>query len=536
MTSPRSIDDCELHSRGERPDAFECFSESSTEPMGAPVPLRLVPPSFRLECLAPAPALFDFTSAEATYTNQSPSVSMLLGLSCIAAAAGDKFLVECGAWDEKQLNIYCAAALASGERKSASIAHYRSFFDDFVTAELPRYAAALEQATLERGRLRGIAKKEHDDGKKSDARQSLETAASLADPRHPDFVVGDATAEFVVQRMASTGGRLYVLSDEGSVLSNSFGRYGDENGNFEWLLNGWNGDFIARGRVGRSSDKVNAQQRIKPCPTVYVAAQPSKIREFLATPGTEERGLWARWLFCFPETRKGTRIIDPANLPPKIPANVRSAFQRCVSDILAMPEEKQTLRLEPAAFHLLVEFHNAVEVEIRPGADYDEYGAEFSKIAGLAARVAGLIHVARHHEMTHPSDVAIGIDCIHSAIEIACTSFDHALALKDQGLGAKAERREALRVLPWILSNGPEFDWSTLNQARFKGNASKGHLLRTFLEESRWIAVTKIHTGGKPRIRCRINPLAHEYVNTPGRGRGLSSYLARHPAFPFLRR
>lgn len=95
-----------------------------------------------------------------------------------------------------------------------------------------------------------------------------------------------------------------------------------------------------------------------------------------------------------------------------------------------------------------------------------------SKMAGVAVRVAGLLHLAKHtrHD-AYGTRVPIAADTMADAIQVAHYYLAHAVAVFD-GLALPPELENARRVLNWATSRDADTDTFTRRDA-FRGLSSK---------------------------------------------------------------
>jgi putative DNA primase/helicase len=133
-----------------------------------------------------------------------------------------------------------------------------------------------------------------------------------------------------------------------------------------------------------------------------LAIQDATLRAFFDRTGTLARGTgWmARFLLAWPESTQGTRMY--AEAPERWPA--LAAFHKRLENLLQMPLpfdddgrlEPPQLNLTPAAKAAWIEYHDAIETELRRGGELIDVRDVASKSADNAARLAALFHVFEH--------------------------------------------------------------------------------------------------------------------------------------------
>ena len=144
------------------------------------------------------------------------------------------------------------------------------------------------------------------------------------------------------------------MSAEGGLFDTLAGRYADGVPNLDGVLKAWSGESIYVDRRGRAPEHVE-----HPIVALCLAIQPQVMQSLRDHGVMRGRGFTARFLFSFPKTVLGTRLLDPA----PVPIEVENAWSRAVRD-LARPSDKTdktppVLRLSREAELVLTEFRGS---------------------------------------------------------------------------------------------------------------------------------------------------------------------------------
>ena len=426
------------------------------------------PTPFREFRLPPFPTsalpdwLRDYVVALAESTQTPADLAAMMSLAVCAAACAKRVVVRVRADYTEPVNLYTLTIMASGTRKTAvtSDTTHPLRAQEEVEAEriAPQIAKMENRRAILEERIRGlrkIAAKERDPAKRNALTEKSQGVtselASLRIPPYPRFVADDATPERVETLLEQHGGRLAILSSEGTIFDVLAGLYSSKGmANLDVFLKGHSGEDLRVDRMGRPPVFVK-----RPALTLGLSAQPEVLRGLLTNQRFRGRGLVARFLFSVPSTLLGTRKIDPAPLP----ANVRTRYQARILDLLALPPAavdptggpaEHELTLSEPAHEAWREFLDRLEPRLHPySGDLASLADWAGKLSGAVIRVAGVLHMARHAEGRAPWTHAIDAETMTQALEIGHYLTDHARAAFAE-MGADPEVENAKHVLAWI--------------------------------------------------------------------------------------
>jgi hypothetical protein len=333
-------------------------------------------------------------------------------LTAVAVAVQRKAEVRpIDGWDEP-LNIFAAPLMRSGERKSAIVRAIRRPIEEWEAAESARVSVELLDYQTQREVLEG----QHKKAKKAaieaqnaeDRRAAMEQAQQLGrellgmpERFAPRLLADDATPETLKTLLFEQGGRLGILSTEGTVVEQLAGRYSANGGaNAEVYLQAHAGDTLLVDRRGRN------EKIFDPALTIGILVQPDVLRTFAKHPELRERGLVARWAFALPPSLVGDRDLDP----PPVPAALRAGYAEMIKHLLDLPYPEgrhdtfHTLRFDAHAARMFRAFRATIERSLRPYEQLDDLADWGSKHPGLVARIAGLLHMMKHAGAASPWD------------------------------------------------------------------------------------------------------------------------------------
>ncbi len=431
----------------------------------SPVPLAEIDrPEFPT---AAFPAILrDYVDALALATQTPSALAALLCLAVIAAAGAKRVVVRVrNGWTEA-VNAFFVVALGPGNRKTAVFADVVAPLEAYEAEEARRLGPEIAQA---QGRYKiaeqALAKAQRDaaSAKPSewakvaeDADRQARELATTEIPEVPRLIVDDCSPERLASLMARQGGRIAGMSPEGGIFEMMAGRYSQSGApNLDVFLKGHAGDAIRVDRVGRSPEFVQA-----PALTLALAVQPDVIRGLAGKPGFRGRGLLARFAYGMPISLVGRRAISP----PPIPDSVRAAYSTLVSNILGLvplieedgSSHPRTLLLSKAAVDLHMAFEAELEPRLGDSGDLAHVADWASKLAGLVARLAGLLHTAEHAASGRPWDTPISGTTMAAAIRVGVEFLiPHAIAAFAE-MGADPSVEEARVVLHWLEARDVE--------------------------------------------------------------------------------
>lgn len=437
----------------------EALSDQAQGWMEPPVPLAAMPvlPTFPAGIFPPWIEAEISALAESTQTPRDLSAMVVLGV--LATGCGGRATVKIAADWSEPTNLYAVPAMASGTRKSTV---YATLTAPLMTAE-KMLADASREAITEARSTRAIADKaataaekaaavaaadpdkSAEDKKKAAANAvaMIKLAEEIEVPVVPRLVAGDITPEKMAQLLSEQGGRLAVISDEGGPLVSLAGRYStSKEPDAEVWLTGHSGyGEIRVDRIGRPPDRVK-----NPALTVCLAVQPVVLRRLYRIPQLRDRGLLARFLYAMPPDNVGYRRTRTT----PVSSDVAAAYMMRMTEVattLASWTDPMVLQLDGGAQEKLHKLRDDLEPRLRPDADLCHMREWAGKLAGAAARIAGLLHVAQH--VGEAYKYMVSEQTMGKAIMVGEYLTEHAIAAFSF-MGADPAIEDAREVLGWL--------------------------------------------------------------------------------------
>ncbi len=407
--------------------------------------------------------LRDFVEAEATATQTPVDLAGMLGLTTCAVPCAKQMQVQVKPGWVEPTNLFMAAALSPGNRKTPVFRDTTAPLEEHEKAEALRLGPEIaeaqsryriaEQSLLKAQADASKAKPEERDAKIREASDRARELASMRIPALPRLLADDCTPEKLGALLQDQGGRIAVLSAEGGVFEQMAGRY-SANGtpNLDIYLKGHAGDSHRVDRVGRPSECVLA-----PALTLGLAVQPEVLRGLMDKPGFRGRGLLGRFLYSLPRSPLGFRAIDPPPMPPEI----REAYRQGILALLALPAgtdaegnpQPHTLTLTPDALAELQGFQAWIEPQLAPDGNLGTMADWAGKLVGAVARLAGILHAAEHVTAGAPWEIPVSRETLLRARCLADYLIPHAQAAYAE-MGANPDVDAAQHLLRWIQKTG----------------------------------------------------------------------------------
>lgn len=359
-----------------------------------PVPLRpAAAPALDIKRLGGIAAMAEAVAASLQVPVDLPA---WFGIAAISTAVGGRrFVCPKPDWHEP-VTIYTMTVCEPGEMKTPTL---KAMIGPLYEAEerqqenaAPRIEVDQQQRRIYEGRRKNAeeraakAKQADADQAMIDAESALTALLGLGEPLvMPEFFADDATPEALAQKMHEQGGRLAVLSAEGSFLGNAAGRYNDGKANPEIALKAWSHERHPIDRMGR-------RLVIKrPSLTIGLAPQPGLLTGLGKSADVfDERGLFARFLLFLPGSRVGTRDYDSAPIPHDVAEAYGKRLMAVVDHVWADSQYGE-MTLDQKARESFRAFWNTFEARHRPGGDLTGIEAWSKKFPGQLLRLAALV-------------------------------------------------------------------------------------------------------------------------------------------------
>lgn len=366
-----------------------------------PIPLTqaIKVPPFPVDALPETFASMVCNVAEATQTD--PAMAGTSALAALSACTGGYAKIEVRQGWREQLNIYTVTVADVAERKSsvqeAMVSPIHDVEKQMAEAAKPVRAAAEARKDIAVNRakkLRSDAAKAKDDAERDDLVQEAIAATAWANaiivPPYPRIIADDITPEETASMLHEHGGRLAIFSTEGGIFDIMAGRY-SKSPNLDVYLKAHSGDSLIVDRKGGTSEHIE-----RPALTIGLMIQPSVLSAIAEKREFHGRGLLARFLYAHPTSKVGYRKIAPAPVPELVKQSYATAINDLALGLAENVMEPAVVKFDVEAQKWMDEIETNIEPSLRPGGSLDAISGWGGKYTGVIARLAGILHFARH--------------------------------------------------------------------------------------------------------------------------------------------
>lgn len=366
--------------------------------------------------------------SEATETPAELAIAMALGVCGSAVARRWQVRVRGDHTEPCALWIVCA--LPPGSRKSAvqaaAVEPVVAWERDQATAMRETIARAKSERETLVARAKALRGRAASRGDLEAAREAADIEAALPEvPAAPRIWTADATPERIGMLLAEQGEAIAIFSAEGGMYDTLAGRYADGVANLDLVLGAWSGDPHRVDRVGRESIYLR-----RPRLTMALAPQPDVIYAAVRNPLFRRRGLAGRTIYLVPPSGIGRRQLEAPSVPAHVLADYAFGLRRLLDVKPARDvdgrEALHTIHLAPDAYSDWLTAARAIEVMLREDGRLGEMTDWGSKLAGTAARIAGILHCIEHAD-ARPEAIEIGAATMERALGIATVAIEHAI-------------------------------------------------------------------------------------------------------------
>lgn len=377
-------------------------------------------PEFPVAALPPAIAAYVKAVAESSQT--SPDMAAVISLGVLSCCLQGKYQLQVKNGYAEPLNLYTLVVAAPGERKSgvlrsmtSVLSQYEVKYNEDHAEEIRESQRAREYSERKIRRIkRQLEYREDTDGTLMESLIEEENYLLNYPPMIPlRLFADDVSPEALTTLLSKHKGVFSVISAEGGIFDILAGRY-SKSPNLDTWLKSHCGDMISVDRVNRDPEYIP-----HPCLTAILTVQPSILNTIMVDQTMGGRGLLARFLYSFPESRVGERSFHTE----EIPTIAIEEYEELVFRLMDIPRKKEAgiLTLSPEADALISDRFAQHEQYLKgEGQLFADWAAKF---IGTILRISGLLHAA---EMS-PEDTVVSPETMQRAIEIGDYFLAHAL-------------------------------------------------------------------------------------------------------------
>lgn len=354
------------------------------------------------------------------------------------------------------LALYFLIIADSGERKTAGDKLFTQPIEDFVNEqmelakpELQKYRADLQIWEAKHSGIKAKIQHLAKDRKQTSAEENLLYDLEVSKPQPPKIpklLLKDISPEKLGLSLAVDWPVAGIVTNEAGVFFGSHAMSKDVVMRTLSLLNIlWDGGSISSERKVAEGFNIRCARL-----TMGLAIQESTLREAFVRTGPLARGtgFLARNLLCWPTSNMGNRPFKEAPIAwPHL-----EAFTARIRTILNAPLPINNGVLEPleiglsdSAKHDWVQYHDAVEAQLKASGDYFEIKDVAAKSADNVARLAGLF------EKFNPNGgTSVSQDSLQRAAQICAWHLEEARRFFGE-LGLPQDLSDALRLESWLV-------------------------------------------------------------------------------------
>lgn len=488
--------------------------------------------SFPVECLPDTIRTYIEAVAESLQVPVDMVASLVL--AALSLCVQGKFYVKVKEDWVEPINLYMIVIGRPSERKSPVLTEIEKPIFSYMNEENERRRPEIKKYELQKkilnGRLKTIQEalsknKKNNPYTMQDAFNCQEEIDNLEEVRPLMLVMDDTTPEALVEAMKQNEEKMGILSAEGGLFGVMAGRYSNDV-NIDIFLKGYSGEYLRLSRIGREGTELH-----NPYLTIGLAVQPQVISEVMGNRNFRGRGLLARFMYSFPNSRVGSRKYrtEPIN------DVTRKEYENLCKDLLVIPDltnfTERIISLSNEADLLSEEYNQWIEERLMDELEAIEDWA--GKLHGNTMRIAGILHIAKHK--LNSVNVPLEEDTMKAAIAIGKYYLEHSeQAFEIMGLLEEQSVKDARYIMSRIDHSIK--NTNNTNNARIettlreiwqlcKGKFGKVEDMDIGLQclaEHGYISMKKEETGkkGRPSTKIFINPEYYLWKEQQKKNRG----------------
>lgn len=475
----------------------------------APIPLGAIDlPPFPEEVFPDAIEKFVGELSRSTETPRD--LAGLNVLAALATASHNKYVVQVKSDYREPVNLWTAIALPPGSRKSAVLAAAVKPIENYEKQKQRLIEPMMKEVTSRNKSLEArirelrntIAK-----AKECDFETLQQEIFNLEEkieepPAFPQLWTSDVTPENLGTLMVSNHDCMAVLSDEAGIFDILAGRYSSGIPNLDLFLKSHTGSSARVNRMGRAPDLLE-----RAILTMGLTPQPDVLKGLGRNRTFRGRGLLGRFLYAVPYSNLGKRNLDASPILPEAEAGYHQVLEAILKHEMS-DDALHALNLSAGAYEKWFGYSRAIEIQMDEGGPLAFMTDWAGKLAGQIARIAALIHIARH-AFEKPWIKAISIEDMSAAIKVGHYLSKHAQAVFDL-MGADPAIEGAKAVLHWIEANRFESftfrDCHYAHKSRFKKAKELQDSIEVLLDNYFIMEAEQKKKTGRPSRVLYVNP------------------------------
>lgn len=369
---------------------------------------------FPIDCLPEAIKQYSIALAEELQVSVDMVASSILGI--LSLCNQGKYYVEGKKGWKEPVNLYILVIAQPAERKSPIFNRLLKVVYDYEKKQnlllRPMISDYENKKDILTGQIENIKRKikgndTYNDRNIEDLLKKLEEKqfklSSLEQIKSIQLIADDITPEALASIMTDNKGKMGIFSSEGGIFATINGRYSNNIPNCDIFLKSYSGDYLKVNRKGCETETIE-----KPAITMLIFIQPILIEYLIQNIEFKGKGLCARFMYCYPESKIGTRDIESK----AVDEGTEEKYNTLINTLLNNKESK-ILKLTEEAYAESVKFAKELEPKLINELEGMEDWA--GKFHGLVLRIAGNLHMAKYPDGKNDS---IDEETFKNAIQI----------------------------------------------------------------------------------------------------------------------
>lgn len=220
------------------------------------------------------------------------------------------------------------------------------------------------------------------------------------------------------------------------------------------MLKAYSHDNLRVNRKGNDGEMIVINN---PSLTVLIFAQPVVLERMFNNIEFKEKGLCARFIYCYPKSKIGTRNVESVSAKKE----TTYAYNLLVRKLLETKTNK-ILTLSPEAYKINIEFGNMIERKL--DNELYEISDWAGKFHGLVLRIAGNLHIAEN--IDNIENTVISAQTMENAIQIGTYYLQQTMNINSI-VGSNLEAIKSKRII------------KILQRKKIKGQIKRHDLFRS---------------------------------------------------------
>lgn len=476
------------------------------------IPLRDESPQREFPIKALPPIIREMVIGIAETTGTDPAMAATSILSAISYCFTGKYRMQGKADHSEPPMIYSFIIAEPSERKSPVIKFIKKPFVDFELKYNQEHAEEFHKIEAMKKKLLFEADKLEKEGSKDvDQIAKLRTQAEqMGTVGRRRIVVDDITPESLIQLMGRNRS-LLMISDEAGMLGNFAGRYSNNSmPNMDMILKAWSGESFFCDRATKETIQIPT-----PCLSISLAGQPYLWDNMVSNPVFRNSGLLARFFYCFPKSKVGTRRYDSK----AIATAVVDSYNKLIDILLtrkfnAGDTEEKFLKFDETAQQNFIDYYNQYieKIQLTEFSNCKDWGGKYH---GQILRLCCVIHCVKCVlKNENPENVLVGADTLCNAIDIADYYKEQAIyAFSISGVDQEILKAEKALEIIKAKQIKEGFQSALSKKCRNKIFAESDDFYKALklLEEYGYVALDERETGNhKSAVYVYVNPKVFE--------------------------